>query len=121
MLKVSEYCSDARQKAEYFKKMALVTPKELKECIRDNKGGCFSRDGKRLLAFENKNCTQYDIPDGVEVICNRVFSDCESLVFITMPESLKIIGNSAFENCGLVSLTLPDRRDSLVQFCFLSL
>ena len=114
MLKVSEYCSDARQKAEYFKKMALVTPKELKECIRDNKGGCFSRDGKRLLAFENKNCTQYDIPDGVEVICNRVFSDCESLVFITMPESLKIIGNSAFENCGLVSLTLPD---SVIALC----
>jgi hypothetical protein len=115
---VSDYCSDARQKADYFKKMAQVSPSELKECIRDKQGGCFSRDGKRLLAFENKEANQYAVPDGVEVICEDAFLDCKSLVFITMPESLTIIGNSAFEHSGVVFLTIPDGVIALCNSAF---
>ena len=49
------------------------------------------------------------IPDPVEVIGDKAFSNCLALERIELPEELENVGSDAFENC--VKLDLPDLSD----------
>ena len=43
-----------------------------------------------------------------------------SITSLTIPSSVKIIGNSAFERCaGLTSVTIPDGVESVGNNCFI--
>ena len=44
------------------------------------------------------------IQDGVESICDNAFSGCKKLIDVTLPNSIKIIGVSAFQDTGLYDL-----------------
>ncbi len=50
----------------------------------------------------------YEIPEGVETIRTKAFYKCYELTEITLPSSLKSIGEMAFFRCSLKALTLPD-------------
>lgn len=95
-------------------------------------------------AFEN--CTSIasvTIPTGVTEIKKRTFSNCSSLANVTikgevtsigesaflnnaftaiqLPETLKIIGSSAFKNCGkLEKITLPNNTANIGNAAFLN-
>lgn len=68
--------------------------------------------------------TEYEIPatycaeEGgeklpVTAIADGAFYHCNSLAKITLPESLKTIGNYAFGFCGLTELTIPDGVETI--------
>ena len=61
------------------------------------------------------------ITEGVTSIANYAFYDCKYLKSITIPGSVKRIGESAFKSCSLTSVTLPEGittiRDGAFKFC----
>ena len=70
-------------------------------------GFLISKEGKLIASLSDK--THITIPESVKSIGNSAFWGCESLNSIHIPESVKSIGNSAFSNCkSLTSIHLPD-------------
>ena len=70
-------------------------------------------EGTRLLAddafYNCKDLTSVTIPNTVKNIGNSTFSSCSGLTSITLPNGLTNIGYSAFSGCiGLTSVTIPD-------------
>jgi hypothetical protein len=63
-----------------------------------NDGSKTSTDGKRLFLAPAK-ITEYDIPEGVEVICTECFNKANSLVKVIFPRSVRIVGVRAFYSC----------------------
>lgn len=63
-------------------------------------GVLFSKDHKVLLRFPNKKNRfeeAYEVPEGTEVIFARAFENSEIYERITLPSTLKEIGEKAFE------------------------
>ena len=75
---------------------ALVIPDDVKYIWND--------------AFCSTNISSLVLAPGVEIIGNRVFTNCSSLSgTLTLPEVLKYIGGSAFSECGFTgNLVLPN-------------
>ena len=92
--------------------------------------GAFVQTGRIVLDKENQNfmikddaliekqtqrlihyfgqAENYHVPQGVTVIGDYAFSDCENLSSITFPDSVTAIGNDAFFFCvNLKRITLP--------------
>ena len=58
--------------------------------------------------------TSITIPEGVTSIGNYAFSSCRSLINITIPDGVKSIGDYAFSSCdSLTSITIPDSVTSI--------
>ena len=54
-------------------------------------------------------CSEYSIPNLVDIIDFRVFFGITNLTSITIPNSVKRIGDRVFEHCtGLTSITIPN-------------
>lgn len=47
------------------------------------------------------------VPDGIEVIAENAFKECENIRKFTLPRSLVEIGNFAFTNCAMTSIVIP--------------
>ena len=72
-----------------------------------NAGVKFSPDKKTLLKGP-KTLTEFTVPDGVETIGKRAFSNCKKLKEITITEGVTVIEGYAFSNCSsLETITLP--------------
>ena len=73
---------------------SVVLPKKLKEI------GAY--------AFAGTNFTSFTIPEGVTVIREGAFSECENLKTISIPNGVTTIGDAAFEDCeNLTSIEIP--------------
>ncbi len=57
--------------------------------------------------------TDNALPSSLLLVGQYAFSGCKSLQNLQMNESLKVIGERAFENTGLTSVTLPFNVDSI--------
>ena len=69
---------------------------------------CLIVDGI-LNAFAPAGLTEYTIPDSVTSIGESAFENCELLTSVTIPDSVTSIGDWAFCNCSsLTSVTIPD-------------
>lgn len=67
------------------------------------------------------NCTaleEVELAEGLSVIEKESFWACESLKSLVLPNSLIFIGDRAFYNSGLESITFPDKRVSLGEDIF---
>ena len=64
-------------------------------------GVLFDKNITELILYPvgNKR-TSYDIPNGVTSIGGNIFSNCDSLKNVTIPESVEYIHDFAFENCN---------------------
>lgn len=83
-----------------------VTEEEIANGITDEFGVIYSNDGKRLL--KGKEMDDYQIKEGVQIICDRAFSGrIYGVKSIHLPNSLIAIGNNAFELNSMQSLTIP--------------
>ena len=90
--------------------------------IDSDDGNCylFSKDGNQIGisnleqieddAFNGcMSLTNITIPDSVKSIGNAAFASCTSLTSIRIPDSVKSIGYEAFWNCtSLKSIQIPD-------------
>lgn len=71
-------------------------------------GEDFVVEGYRLSKYQGAG-GDVVIPDGVLVIGEKAFRDCESLTSVTIPDSVTTIESSAFANCiRLTQVTIPD-------------
>jgi hypothetical protein len=60
-------------------------------------------------AFMFSNFTSVTIPEGVTSIGFNAFYSSNSLVSVSLPQSLESIGGQAFSNTGLTSLNIPNK------------
>ena len=68
----------------------------------------YTEGKKTIIAFFNRDVSEFTIPDSVTHIGDRAFMECENLTSITIPDSVTHIGNSAFDGCiGLLSIFIP--------------
>ena len=64
--------------------------------------------------YTNASITSVTIPDSVTIIGASAFSNCSSLTSITIPDSVTSIGDYAFRECSsLTSITIPDSVTSI--------
>lgn len=69
--------------------------------------------------YANKDVTSVVIPEGVEIIGNRAFENCENIEKITLPYSLTEIGGNAFASImGLSEITLPGQLEIIPTWAF---
>lgn len=71
-------------------------------------GVLFSKDGKTLCSVPDYNRTSYQVPEGTEVIAERVFAFLPILQKVKLPSTLKVIESRAFQGCeSLCRLEIP--------------
>ena len=74
-----------------------------------------------LVDVIDTDATSFTMPNTTKVIYNSAFYDCKGLTSITIPDSVTSIGNSAFYNCmGLTSITIPNSVTSIGVYAFRS-
>ena len=66
--------------------------------------------GKAFLSYANRNTTDYTVEDGTFFVRSYAFADSKTLRNITMPESVKRVGDySVFSNCIIENAVIPIR------------
>ena len=66
--------------------------------------------GKAFLAYANRNTADYTVEDGTFFVRSYAFADSKTLRNITMPESVKRVGDySVFANCIIENVAIPIR------------
>jgi hypothetical protein len=71
--------------------------------VDDNKGVAYSEDGK-VLKFSHSafDETHYEVPDGVEEIEDFAFLSSRQYLELSIPRSVRIIGDTIFGNGGII-------------------
>jgi hypothetical protein len=91
------------------KQLTDITVSELNQKYCSIDGILFDKERKNLLLYpQNKDKTDYTVPDGVLRIERCAFFSCKHLVNVNLPESLEFIGDQVFAYCErLKTITLP--------------
>ena len=73
-----------------------------------------------LIELTNQNMSTYEIHEDTKIIAGSVFSNCNRLTSITIPDSVTSIGSSAFVCCSnLISVIIGDSVTSIGEYAFL--
>lgn len=62
--------------------------------------------------------TEIIIPDSITTLGMHSFSGCTGLSNISLPDSILTIGDGAFEQCGFTSITIPNRMSAIGEYAF---
>ena len=96
-----------------------ATEEELKDAYIDDRGVKYSRDGRKLLKSPTTLSGTYSIKKTTEIICDRAFFVCLNLTSISVPNSVKDIGEWAFAGCSLLSsIDIPNSVISIRNIAF---
>lgn len=81
--------------------------------------------GKGQLEYNSKwtkyrkNIKHVVIEDGITETCINAFSNCKNLTTVSLPQSLKIIGNNSFQQCeNILQINLPYSLESIGSTAF---
>lgn len=81
---------------------------------RDNCNAIVSKKDKKIIA----GCKTTHIPNSIKEIGNNAFEEC-GLTSITFPKSLVKIGDDAFKFCdGLIEVFIPHKTSQIASGCF---
>ena len=73
----------------------------------------------RIVGCYNKQLTEYKVKEGTEVICDRVFMNARDIRSISLPASVKAIGESAFAGCKVLQdINIPEGVAEIRQSVF---
>lgn len=79
----------------------------------------YSKDKKKLIMYPMGAATTYDIIDGVEIIGDHAFYNCNRLTKVTIPNTVTTIGGYAFYNCYNISeLVIPPSVTTIGDYAF---
>lgn len=71
-------------------------------------GVLFDKSRTTLLAYPGAKKGAYTIPEGVKVVAEKAFFDCDGVTSVIFPNSVDSIGNGVFDSCSdLTSVQLP--------------
>lgn len=94
-------------------KLESIKVAEGNAVYKDIDGVLFTKDGKTLITYPHgRQAEEYQVPDGVEKIAadafkaDYAFSNTSKLKSVVYPESLKEIGDRAFMQTNLESITI---------------
>ena len=71
-------------------------------------GVLFNKNITTLISYPKARVGHYTIPDGVKSIGTIAFESCQNLSGITIPKSVTVIGENAFNWCSFTELILPE-------------
>ena len=104
-----------------------VTDDDIENSFTDELGIRFSNDRKRLIKFpEELAVKQYEVPQGIEVICDWAFSKKSKWGIIgidypnaiILPESLRMIGFAAFGCLPISTMIIPENVEYIEDYAF---
>ena len=104
-----------------------VTDDDIENSFTDELGIRFSNDRKRLIKFpEELAVKQYEVPQGIEVICDWAFSKKSKCGIIgidypnaiILPESLRMIGFAAFGCLPISTMIIPENVEYIEDYAF---
>ena len=104
-----------------------VTDDDIENSFTDELGIRFSNDRKRLIKFpEELAVKQYEVPQGIEVICDWAFSKKSKRGIIgidypnaiILPESLRMIGFAAFGCLPISTMIIPENVEYIEDYAF---
>ncbi len=99
--------------------METITVDEGNQSYTAPDGVLYTKDMKTLLYYPaQRSGTSYEVPKGVTAISGVSFCDAAGLEKITLPATLKSIGNHAFEGCGFYEVELPEGLEGMDEFVF---
>ncbi len=83
---------------------------ENKYFCTDENGVLFNIDKTILIQYPSAGAkTAYSIPDSVKEIGDGAFENCENLLRVLIPEGVELIGNGSFSHCTyLTEIVIPD-------------
>lgn len=83
-------------------------------------GVLFSKADKRLISFPMASeKSTYAVPQGIKILGDYAFYDCDGLKSIDIPGSVMCIGKGAFSSCSkLVSVTIPNGVTEINDYAF---
>ena len=82
-------------------------------------GVLFDKAKKTLIKYpEGRNATAYAIPTGVTTIESGAFEHTQKMTSVTIPATIKKIGEEAFQFSGLTSAVIPEGVDTIVGWTF---
>lgn len=97
-----------------------ASEEDLSGSFTDEYGVKYSSDMK-ILKRAPHEIIDYPILDGTEIISDASFSNCENLVSVTIPRSIKTIGHYAFAGCKKIfSIIIPEGIDSIGDGSFMN-
>lgn len=83
---------------------------------KDSQGGAYKDN--RFLALRKRELNEYEVKEGVAIIGDRAFYDAK-LRTVTLPNSLRAIGQSAFAGCKtLTDVALPEGLEVIKDTAF---
>lgn len=88
--------------------------------VKDNV--LYEKDGKTVCYCPTGRKTDLRVPDGVEHIGDFAFWDCfnaeGTILKVTLPDSVKTIGERAFFSAGIENITLPENVEEIGEEAF---
>lgn len=83
---------------EYFSSLTQITVSAASDdYYSDSDGVLYTKDKTKLICFPQASALQsYEVPDGVEIIGEYAFNNCNNLVCIKLPYSIRRIEGHAF-------------------------
>lgn len=83
------------------------------------KGVLFSRDGKKLVRYpENRKAKKYAVPKGVCEIGSEAFRHAKHIKEVTLPSSMRVIGEAAFCSSPLRKIKLNSKLEKIEDYVF---
>ena len=83
------------------------------------KGVLYDKVSKSVLCYpQAREEDSFSIPEGVLEIDSYAFYGTANLESIILPDSIKTIGSSAFENSGIVSINFPEGMEEIYSSAF---
>lgn len=106
--------------SECKKLTEFVVSEDNRFYLADDEGVLYNKEKTEILMYpKNKTNSEYVVPDTVENVGVKAFSDCEKLTRVTLPSAVKNIKNDAFASCRkLEFLNLPEGLESIGDAAF---
>ena len=113
---------DINFRAEFMsgcKQMEKMVVPENNEHFTMRDGVVFTKDGKEIVYCLPTLSGEYIIPDGVEIIRQAAFQDCEKITNVVIPNSVREIQSQAFARCrSITTLVVPDSVEEIGDWAF---
>ena len=103
----------------YMNSLERITVDENNPNYKSIDGIVFSKDEKTLVVYpQNKNLTEYTVPDSVEEIAEFAFYYARNLKKITIPDKVTSIGDDVFAKSKMETIILGSGITEIPHSCF---